>query len=192
MTLARRTALGLLLAALGRVGARAEDEPWPVSFGGPFTLTDHTGRRRSDADFKGRWLLVQFGYTGCPDMCPLTLDTLAETLDRLGAVGERVQPLLVTVDPDRDTPAVLADFVPAFHPRLLGLTGSEAEIRAVAKAYRVHRRKVILDPKRPDDYLVDHGSLTYLMGPDGAFVTLFPYGTEAERIAAVVRGRLGS
>jgi protein SCO1/2 len=191
VTLARRTTLGLVLAALGSAGGRAA-EPWPVSFGGPFTLTDHTGRRRSDADFGGSWLLVQFGYTGCPDLCPLSLDTLAEALDRLGALGERVQPLLVTVDPAHDTPTVLADFVPAFHPRLLGLTGSEAEIRAVAKAYRVHRRKVIPDPARPDDYLIDHGSFTYLMGPDGAFVTLFPYGTEAERIAAVVRGRLGS
>jgi protein SCO1 len=186
VTLARRTALAALLASPAAARARA-DEPWPVSFGGPFALTDHTSRRAIDQDFRGSWLLVQFGYTGCPDLCPLSLDTLAQTLDLLGlAAAARVQPLFVTVDPARDTPEALAAFVPAFHPRLLGLAGSEPEIRGVAKAYRVHRRKVLTDPARPDDYLIDHGSFTYVMGPDGRFVTLFPYGTPAERMAEAI------
>jgi protein SCO1 len=188
--LGRRAALAVLLTSPAAARAWA-DEPWPVSFGGPFALTDHTGRRVTDQDFRGSWLLVQFGYTGCPDLCPLSLDTLARALDLLGpAAAARVQPLFVTVDPARDTPGALAAFVPAFHPRLVGLTGSEPEIRAVAKAYRVHRRKVLTDPARPDDYLIDHGSFTYLMGPDGRFVTLFPYGTPAERMAEVIGGYL--
>ena len=187
MSLGRRAALGLLLVALGPIGGRADEQPWPVSFGGPFTLTDHTGRRVTDRDFRGSWLLVQFGYTGCPDLCPLSLGTLAQALDLLGpAAAARVQPLFITVDPARDTPAALAGFVPSFHPRLLGLTGSEPEIRGVAKAYRVHRRKVLADPARPDGYLIDHGSFTYLMGPDGRFVTLFPYGAPAQRMAEVI------
>jgi protein SCO1/2 len=185
----RRAVLALIV--LASAPARA-DEPWPIGFGGPFTLTDHTGRRRSDTDFRGSWLLLQFGYTSCPDICPLSLDALSAALDALGPSGGRVQPLFVTVDPARDTPAVLAGFVAAFHPRLLGLTGSEAEIAAVAKAYRVHRRKIVADPAHPEDYLVDHGSFTYLMGPDGAFVTLFPYGTEAAAMARALKSYLGA
>jgi protein SCO1 len=191
VTLGRRAALSLLLVALGPIGGRADERPWPVSFGGPFTLTDHAGRRVTDRDFRGSWLLVQFGYTGCPDLCPLSLGTLAQALDLLGPAAARVQPLFITVDPARDTPEALAGFVPAFHPRLVGLTGSEPEIRAVAKAYRVHRRKVLTDPARPDEYLIDHGSLTYLMGPDGRFMTLFPYGTPTERMADVIGSYVG-
>jgi protein SCO1 len=157
VNLARRAALALLLTSPAATRLRA-DEPWPVSFGGPFALVDHAGRRVTDQDFRGSWLLVQFGYTGCPDLCPLGLDTLAGALDLLGpAAAPQVRPLFVTVDPARDTPTALAGFVPAFHPRLLGLTGNEPEIRAVAKAYRVHRRKVLPNPARPDDYLIDHG-----------------------------------
>ena len=162
-----------------------------MSFGGPFTLMDHAGRRVTDRDFRGSWLLVQFGYTACPDLCPLSLDTLAQALDLLGpAAAARVQPLFVTVDPAQDTPEALAHFVRAFHPQLLGLTGSEPDIRAFAKAYRVHHRKVLTDPARPDAYLIDHGSFTYLIGPDGRFVTLFPYRTPAERMAEVVERHL--
>jgi protein SCO1/2 len=188
MSLARRTVL-VLLGSLAGGPARAE-EPWPVKFGGPFALTDHHGALRHDTDFRGSFLLVQFGYTACPDLCPLGLDTMARALEALGPAAARVQPLFITVDPARDTAVALAAFVPAFHPRLLGLTGSEAAIAAVAKAYRVHRRKVLTDPARPDDYLVDHGSFTYLMGPDGRFVTLFPFGTAAEPMAATIARHL--
>lgn len=183
MSRSRRGVLALLLAAA--VPAHA-DEPWPVAFGGPFTLTDHTGHRRSDADFHGSWLLVQFGYTSCPDICPLSLDTMAAALEALGPAASRVQPLFVTVDPARDSPAVLASFVVGFDPRLIGLTGSEAEITAIAKSYRVHRRKIVTDPADPAAYLVDHGSFTYLMGPDGGFLTLIPYGTDSTRMARTI------
>jgi protein SCO1 len=191
---AAATRRAVLLAALVTSPALAADQdPWPVAFGGPFRLTDHTGRPRTDADFRGSWLLVQFGYTACPDLCPLGLDTLAGALDGLGPdLAARVQPLFVTVDPARDTVAALAAFAPAtFHPRLLALTGTEAEVAAVAKAYRVHRRKVVPDPADAADYLVDHGTFTYLMRPDGTFATLIPAGADAaERMATVVRGHL--
>ena len=190
MTLGRRTTLALLASAFTASRARAE-EPWPVAFGGPFSLVDQHGRRRSDTDFHGSWLLIEFGYTACPDLCPLGLETIAAALEALGPSAQRVQPVFITIDPARDTPAALASFIAAFDPRLIALSGSEAETQAVTKAYRVHRRKVILDPANRDDYLIDHGSFTYLMGPDGRFVTLFPYGTDAPRMTQVLAGYLG-
>ena len=105
--------------------------------GGPFELTDHTGRRRTDADFRGKLVVLYFGYTYCPDVCPTELQSISLALDKLGAAAaEAVQPLFITVDPERDTPARLADFVSSFHPRLIGLTGSLAEIRKTAIAYK--------------------------------------------------------
>lgn len=163
----------------------------PVAFGGPFELVDHQGRLRRDSDFRGSFLLIAFGYTSCPDICPTNLTIMATALDQLGTRGERVQPIFVTVDPARDTPAVLGDYVGHFHPRLIGLTGSEAQVRAAAKAYRVHRSKVILDPAAPEDYLVNHSSLTFLMAPDGGFVTLFPHDTDADTMAKAIAKYLG-
>lgn len=186
----RRLALGAGLGlALTATGAPAGEVP-PLPFGGPFALVDHDGRPRRDTDFRGRHLLVYFGYTACPDLCPLGLDTIAQVLALLGPRAGAVQPLFVTVDPTRDTPAVLREYVASFDARIVGLTGDEAAIRAVAKAYRVHRRLVRTAPEGGAT-LIDHGSLTYLMGPDGAFVTLFPHGTTAERMAEVVGAYLG-
>jgi protein SCO1/2 len=158
----------------------------PIRFGGPFALTDHHGEPRTDRDFRGRFMLIQFGYTFCPDICPISLDTMSTALDLLGAAAEQVQPIFISVDPERDTPAALAEYVEHFHPRLLAMTGTEQAVRAVAKAYRVHRHKVVPDGTDPADYLVDHGSITYLMGPDGCFVTLFPYATTAEVMAEAI------
>lgn len=161
----------------------------PITFGGPFQLVDHAGRPRTDADFRGRFMLIYFGYTYCPDVCPLGLAAMADALGRLGDGAERVQPIFITVDPARDTAEQLADYVGHFHPRLVGLTGSEAQVRAAAKAYRVHRRKVPLPDASGggDGYLVDHGSITYLMGPGGGFVTLFPHGTDPAFMADAIR-----
>ena len=112
---------------------------------------------------------------------------MTAALDQLGALAGNVQPIFITVDPARDTPERLAGFVAHFHPDLIGLTGVEADIREVAKAFKVHRQKVA--PKKTDaaGYMVDHGSITYLMGPDGRFVTLFPYGTTATFMAAAIK-----
>lgn len=157
-----------------------------TQFGGPFTLTDHTGKRVSDADYRGRFMLVYFGFTRCVDTCPIDIPTIAQALDAIGPLAEKVAPLFVTVDPAHDTVETIKPYVEAFHPRLIGLTGSEPEIAAVAKAYKVHRRK-LTQHHGHGEYGVDHGSLTYLMGPDGRFVTLLPHNSGAERLAAVMR-----
>ena len=166
------------------------DAPDPLAgrFGGPFSLIDHTGKRVTQADYSGRYTLVYFGYSRCGDLCPLDLLTIAQGLDQAGDVGARVQPLFVTVDPAFDTPTVLADYVRNFHPRLVGLTGAQNEIDAAAKAWHVRVHKVDKTPVLGKaDFFIDHGSLAFLMGPDGKFVTLFPHGTKAEKLAAALR-----
>ncbi|AOO81003.1 hypothetical protein BHK69_11490 [Bosea vaviloviae] len=158
-----------------------------TQFGGPFTLTDHNGRRVSDRDFRDRFMLVYFGFTRCTDTCPVDLPVIAQALDAVGPLADKLVPLFVTVDPANDTPPVMATYVAAFHPRLIGLTGSEAEIAATAKAYKVHRRKLTQPHHGAGEYAVDHGSLIYLIGPDGRFVTLLPHNSGAERLAAILR-----
>ena len=157
-----------------------------VTIGGPFTLTDQNGRRVSDEEFRGRLMLVYFGYTFCPDVCPLGLTTIADALDALPpAVQDQVVPVFITVDPERDTAAVLHDYVPQFSPRLIGLTGSEAEIAAALRAYRVYAAKS--DAPAPDgDYTVDHSTVTYLMGRDGRYLTHFGHGTTPEDMATSI------
>lgn len=162
-----------------------------TQFGGPFTLTDQTGKRVTDGDFRGRFMLVYFGFTRCTDTCPVDLPIIAQALDKIGPLADQVAPLFVTVDPANDTPAVIAPYVAIYHPRLIGLTGSEAEIAAVAKAYKVHRRKLTQSHHGAGEYAVDHGSLTYLMGRDGRFVTLLPHNSGADRLAAILTKYLG-
>lgn len=170
----------------GSAGQAAPD-PLAGRFGGRFSLIDHHGQRVGDDAYRGRFMLVYFGFTRCTDTCPVDLPTLAQALDALGPLAQRVAPLFITVDPAHDTPPVLAAYVAAFHPALIGLTGSEAEIAAVTKAYRVHRRKLTLPHHGAGEYAVDHGSLTYLMNRDGRFLTLLPHNTGAERMTAVLR-----
>lgn len=160
------------------------------AIGGSFALTTHTGRRVTDADHRGQILLVYFGFTYCPDVCPTTLTTMADALKLLGKDAERVTALFITVDPARDTPEQLALYVPYFYDRLVGLTGSDADIAAVAKAYRVYYAKVMKDGQN-DDYVMDHTSIIYLMGPDGRYVSHFSGArAEPEAIARAVRGLL--
>ena len=160
-----------------------------------FALIDHTGRAVTDRDFLGAYMLVFFGYTHCPDVCPTDLMVVGEAMDLLGEAGEMVRPVFITIDPARDTVAVMADFVGHFHPRLLGLTGTREQIAAVAKRYRVRWRKfyVVEDeaggvaPAAEDEYLLDHTAAIYLIGPDGGGLSLFHHGTPAADIVAVVR-----
>jgi protein SCO1/2 len=194
--IARRALLAAALALAARPGRaqqhdHAAPDPLATRFGGPFTLTDHHGKRVSDRDFRGRFMLVYFGFSRCTDTCPVDLPIIAQALDAIGPLADKVAPLFVTVDPANDTPAVLAPYVAAFHPRLIGLTGSETEIAAIAKAYRVHRRKLSLPRHHDGEYAVDHGSLTYLMGKDGAFLTLLPHDSGAKRLAAILTKYLG-
>ena len=155
-------------------------------------MTDHNGRVVTDGTFRGRFTLLYFGYTFCPDLCPTNLLTMAEALEALGPEGERVQPLFVTVDPERDDLPALRDYMAHFGPRFLGLRGTPAETRAVLKAWRIHRRKVLSEGGDADDYLVDHATLTFLMGPDGRFRTLFPHDTRAEKMTETLRRYLAA
>lgn len=144
--------------------------------GGPFTLVDSNGRTVTDQDFRGKYLLVYFGYTYCPDVCPTTLNAVARAMDRLGKKADDLQPVFITVDPRRDTPAVMKQYTAAFTPRLLGLTGTAAQIAAAAKEYHVYYAEHRTGPG-PNDYSMDHSSILYLMGPDGRFIA--PIRTDA-------------
>ena len=160
-----------------------------VLVGGPFTLTDHTGKRVTDEDFRGKFLLLFFGYTNCPDVCPTALQIMAAALDKLGQNAQRITPVLISVDPEHDTPAVLASYVQSFHPRLVGLTGSPAEIDAVTRAYRVYVKKVP-DPKSTTGYSIDHSSIIYVMGPDGTYRAHFTHATTPDAMADRLAGLL--
>lgn len=163
-----------------QAGVRVSGE---ANIGGPFSLVDHTGRPVTDADFRGKAMLIYFGYTYCPDICPFSLQVMAAALDRLEPEARaRIQPLLITVDPERDTVEQLAQYVdsPAFPDNLIGLTGTEAQIAEAASAYRVVYRRA----GEGDDYLMDHSSIVYLMGTDGAFVDVFTHGTDPAAMAA--------
>ena len=154
-----------------------------ATVGGPFSLTDHHGTRVTDQDFRGRLMLVYFGFTFCPDVCPTGLQVIAAALEKLGARAEEVVPIFITLDPERDTPQALAQYVANFHPRLVGLTGSAAEIESVARLYRVYFRKV-KDEASSAPYTIDHTSIIYLMGRDGQFLTHFTHTTPPDTIAA--------
>ena len=156
--------------------------------GGPFELIDQTGRTRTDREFRGKLLLVYFGYTTCPDVCPTDLMQIGLAIDELGAAGDEVQPIFISVDPDRDTPKVLADYVPSFHRRLIGLTGTPAQIRAVADAYKAYYAKY--QPEGGGIYLIDHSGFTYLMGRSGEYLGFFPPGTSADRMVEIIRQHL--
>ena len=157
--------------------------------GGPFALVDQNGVRRTDADFRGKVMLVYFGFTYCPDICPTDLQAIGLVLDRLGRDADRVQPLFVTVDPERDTAQHLAEYVPLFHPRLIGLTGSGEAVRKAANAYKVYFAKVPIG-KEASDYTVDHTAFIYLMDRDGNYLGFFPPGTTADRMVEIIRPRL--
>lgn len=189
MTRRHAIIIAALIAAAGLAGALAlmpvfERPPIVVSgtadVGGPFTLTAHTGNRVAAAEFRGQFMLVAFGFTFCPDVCPAQLQVMTAALDAMGPGAERIQPLFITIDPERDDVARLAEYMAPFHPRLIGLTGTPEEIAAVAKAYRVWYEKV---EEQGSDYLMDHTSITYLMGPDGEFVQHFSFGISAETLA---------
>jgi protein SCO1/2 len=150
--------------------------------GGPFTLTSHTGQRVTDKDFRGKFMLVFFGFTYCPDVCPSALQVMAAALDKLGPKADRITPVLISIDPERDTPQQLAMYVKSFHPRLVGLTGTPEEIEAVTKAYRVYVKKVP-DPKSTAGYTMDHSAIIYVMGPDGEYRTHFAHTTNVDALA---------
>lgn len=182
-------ALAAVIAVLGfrlLTLDRPESEGGRAAIGGPFSLVDHTGKRVSDADFRGKLLLVFFGFTFCPDICPTELQTITLALDELGPEAARVQPIFITVDPDRDDPPALADYLSNFHPSFVGLTGTPAEIAAVARAYRVYFAKARV-PNTESEYTVDHSGFVYLMDGEGRYRAHFAAGAPPEKIVAGIR-----
>lgn len=165
--LAARHFWGMPPGPAADAGAR-QGEP---EIGGPFTLVDQDGRTVTDADFRGRWLLVYFGFTYCPDICPTSLTRNSDAIDLLGKMGEKVTPVLISIDPERDTPEKMKEYVHFFHPRMVGLTGTPEQVAAAAKQYRVFYMKA--PGNQPDTYVVDHSSFTYLVDPNGRFVQFF-------------------
>lgn len=185
-------ALGLLLVpgAMQRILPGDGTRSFGVAaVGGPFTLTDHNGRRVTEKDFSGRYMLVFFGFTYCPDVCPTALQVSAAALDKLGSKADRVIPVFISVDPERDTAEQLKSYVSSFHPRLVGLTGTVEEVTAAAKAYRAYWRKV-KDDRSSAGYTIDHTSIVYLMGPDGKFLTHFTHATSVDAMAAGIARHL--
>lgn len=156
--------------------------------GGPFTLSAPDGRPVSLDDFRGKLVLLYFGYARCPDVCPTDLAAIGRALDALGALAAEVQPVFVTLDPERDTPEALREYVAAFHPRFIALTGSEAQVRRVATAYKVFYERV--PQPGASGYAIDHAAFTFLLGRDGKFASLFPPGTPPERMVAMLREQL--
>jgi cytochrome oxidase Cu insertion factor (SCO1/SenC/PrrC family) len=154
------------------------------SVGGPFSLIDATGKARSDSEFRGKLMVVYFGYTFCPDVCPADLLAITQALDALGPLADGVQPVFITVDPERDT-KVLKEYVSAFHHSLIGLTGSPQEIRKVANAYKAFYVKV--PAAQGGDYSIDHTGVIYLMGRDGEYLGFMPPQTSPERLTEILR-----
>ncbi|MGC1253143.1 MAG: SCO family protein [Xanthobacteraceae bacterium] len=189
------TALLIALAALPAVAQMPDIDratrfmnelAWGVGHvGGPFELIDQNGKTRTDAEFRGELLLIYFGYTTCPDIRPAELMQIGLAIDKLGGAGDGVQPLFISIDPERDTPDVLARYVARFHPRLIGLTGTPKQIRGVADNYKDYYAKYL--PPHGTSYLIDHPGCVYLMGRSGEYLYLFSPETSADSMIAIIR-----
>lgn len=198
--LQRLFALALSLISLLTSGAVAaetapvaeqEEEVQASSIIGRFLLVNHFGEAVTDLDYRGKFQLITFGYTFCPDICPTTLVNMAQALKLLGASAERIQPLFVSVDPERDTPTVLREYATYFHPDIIGLTGTPDLVKRAADNFKVKYEKVV-DPNRdPKLYAVDHSAGIYLMAPDGQFVAKFAHALPPDELAKRLRSFLG-
>jgi protein SCO1/2 len=195
----RRRGWIVIAAALAAVGVGAifgflipvtdpKSELNQPAFGGPFELFDQRGITVTDKNFAGRHMLIFFGYTYCPDVCPLTLQNVHQALDQIGKRADNVVPVFVTIDPDRDTIEVLRDYAAHFHPRQVALTGSAEQIKAVARAYGVYYGRA--RDSGTSEYLMDHSSLVFHIGPDGRYVSHFRGGLTADEIARHLRRHL--
>ncbi len=172
-----------LAGAAGYVATRPDSEP-AIRIGGPFDLLDSDGRTVTSDQFRGRWMLVYFGYTHCPDACPTALSDMATAVDALGPKKNDVAIVFITVDPERDTPAVMKDYVAAFHADITALSGSTEAVDQAAREYRVYHAK---HPDKDGGYDVDHSSIIYLMDPKGRFVGNFTHESSPDQIAAKLR-----
>ena len=173
--------LAVFLYATGQLGTRAPS----AGIGGPFALTDQNGKPITDADLKGKPSLVFFGYTHCPDVCPTTLFDISEVMRALGPDADRAAALFISVDPDRDTPAVLKDYLSSFDPHVRAATGDQANLDKVEKEYRVYAKKV--PTGKNGDYSMDHSAIVYLMDKSGRFVAPFRLDRKPDESAAELR-----
>lgn len=185
------------LAALALVGMKGGFQPQSGTaaysgkalVGGPFSLTDQTGKRVTEKDFQGRYMLVFFGYTHCPDICPSALQVISAALEKLGDKAKDVVPVFITLDPARDTPEKLGEYLKSFDPRFVGLTGGKDEVSAAAKAYRVFYQ-VVPDDKSAGEYSIDHAAIIYLMGKNGEYVTHVPHTTNVDQVVSTLEKAL--
>ncbi len=158
-----------------------------AQIGGPFSLIDQNGERRSEADFRGRYMLIFFGFTNCPDVCPTTLAMLSETFKELGPKADEVVPIFISIDPERDTPAILKSYLASFGPRFVGLSGTPAEVAKVADAYKVYYQKI---PLEGGGYTMNHSSVIYLMDKNGKFAAHYTLEIGPDALAADLKKRL--
>ncbi len=172
-------------APLPAGGPAARATPPPVR--GPFSLINQHSEKVTEANFKGRHMLIFFGYTFCPDICPTVLTSVSQALEQLGPQAEKVQPLFVTVDPLRDTPAQLKMYLDHFDQRIMGLTGTAQQVERAKSAYKVYATKVDQSSDDPEDYLMNHASTLYLMGPEGKFEAFFGHTAEPQEIAKRIK-----
>ncbi len=182
-------AAALLCAAPARAETPApgEDEQPETGIVSRYLLMDSKGRAISDQDFRGSFQLITFGYTFCPDICPTTLAEISLVMEKLGGRAGQLQPLFVTVDPERDTPEVLRRYTAYFHPRIIGLTGSPELVRRVADHFKVRYEKHWEPGAEKDKYSVDHSAGMYLLGPEGGFLVKFAYATPPQEVADRIR-----
>lgn len=154
------------------------------NFGGPYTLVDHTGKQVTDQDFKDQYRLIYFGFTYCPAICPTELQRISQVLDNLGEAGNKIQPIFISVDPERDTVDVMKNYISLFHPRLIGLTGTVEQVETIKKAYKIYAAKV--QDETMSDYTVDHSSFIYFMGPDDTLIRIFKMDDSIEHITSII------
>lgn len=173
--------LGDCVGGLGRTITFGE-----ASIGGPFALIDQNGKTYTDKDLRGHWTLLYFGYTHCPDVCPLTLELMGDVMDKLGAKVARVTPMFITLDPARDTPDVMKQYVASFGNNFIGLTGSEAQIAPVLREFHVYAKK---RPVAGGDYAMDHSGSIYLLDPNGKFAGSYEEAEGPDKIAADLKAR---
>ncbi|MCP4935552.1 MAG: SCO family protein [bacterium] len=177
--------LGIAISALvqTRPGSNVPAQSGSALIGGAFELTDHTGKQVSDKDYLGKLMLVYFGFTYCPDICPTELQHIAGALDIIGDKRRKqITPLFVTIDPERDTRELMASYVENFHPDLVGLIGTTEQIKKMGKNYRVYFKKVV-DKDSPDGYTMDHSALVFLMDKKGRYIRHFSYSTTPQKMA---------
>ena len=163
-----------------------------ASIGGPFALVDHRGQPKTDEDFRGTHMLIYFGYTFCPDVCPTALQVMTQAMDKLpSSTQKKITPIFITIDPARDTVKQLNAYVENFHPRMVGLTGTDEQVAKAARAYRVYYGRA-KDGKDTTDYLMDHSSIVFLIAPDGTYRTHFTHATPPEKMAEKLLKTAGS